>query len=94
MSAFGRETDMEFPMSAILPFTSAFGGKADVLAHLSECPLIARSGHCDAVGWEPSTASEAEFASGSNLTLGILPLLRNPLIQLMSRGTRELDLNH
>ncbi len=24
---------------------SAFGGKADSLAHLSECPLIARSGH-------------------------------------------------
>ena len=25
---------------------SAFGGKADVLAHPLECPLIARSGHC------------------------------------------------
>ena len=27
------------------PFTSAAGGKADVLAHLIECPLIATSGY-------------------------------------------------
>ncbi len=29
---------------------SAIGGKADVTADLSACPLIARSGHCDAGG--------------------------------------------
>ncbi len=29
------------------PITSAFGGKADFLAHLSACPLIAISGHLE-----------------------------------------------
>ncbi len=37
MSAMGQKRTFPFLMSA-------FGGKADFLAHLSECLLIARSG--------------------------------------------------
>ncbi len=40
---------------------SASRGRANVLAHPSECLSLAMDGHCDAVGWEPSTASEPDI---------------------------------
>ncbi len=41
-----------------------------------------------------SCGIDLKASGGSNLALGILPLLPNPLIQLTGRGTREFDLNH
>ena len=65
---------------------SAYGGKADSLAHLSVCPLIAKSGHSRSIkrhhtlaprcrGWEPSTASNSHVLLSSAQQIQILRLL-------------------
>ncbi len=65
---------------------SAIGGKVDSLAHLSACPLIARSGHSRSIkrhhtlaprcrGWEPSTASNSHVLLSSAQQIQILRLL-------------------
>jgi hypothetical protein len=37
-------------------------GLADVIDRTSEGLRLAMNGHCDAVGWEPSAASEADLS--------------------------------
>jgi hypothetical protein len=46
-----RANDYKSVLALIWPM-SVFGGKADVLAAWPESPLLAKSSHCDAVGWE------------------------------------------
>jgi len=40
---------------------SAFGDKADLNHSRAKGPLLAKRRHCDAGGWEPSTASNADL---------------------------------
>jgi hypothetical protein len=51
---------------------SAVGGRADVACQELSGPFLAISGHCDTIGWEPSTALNSEIQP-SHLRRGLEP---------------------
>ncbi len=75
---------------------SAFGGKADSLAHLSECPLIAKSGHwlveaLLALAYETDEAGE--FVQPVQIRIEVLkaaaPFVRPKLAAVVQRNVGE-----
>ena len=58
-SALEGQADEIIGKADIRFWMSAVGGRADVVCQGLSGPFLANTGHCDAVGWEPSTSSEA-----------------------------------
>ncbi len=88
MSGSSGTADAINATAAIQFLMSPFGGEADVRGTVPKSPLVAKSGHCDVVGWEPSIASEADLGMklGSrsfpiSASLGCAPSSRVRIIQ-------------